>query len=117
MKKLLTIIILVFLWSQVINAASLTCRSSETNKTIKVFYDQDKIKAVGKTFEDVFVFGTGISGEYYIWESNFLGLGKKIVESWRIVIEFESPKTAIITGFKYKNDKAIIISDTFYYCK
>ena len=117
MKKLLTIIILVLLWSQVINAASLTCRNSETNKTIKVFYDQDKIKADGKTFEDVFVFGNVVSGEYYIWEGNFLGLGKKIVKSWRIDIEFSSPKTAAITGFKYKNGEAKIISDNFYFCK
>ena len=57
-------------------ANNLTCKDDKNNKVITIFYDQDKVEALGKTFTNVLVFGNGISAEYSTWKSLFLGFGK-----------------------------------------
>ena len=80
MKNFLTIVILGLL---ILNnyypvlANNITCKDNKNNKVITIFYDQDKVGALGKTFTNVLVFGNGISAEYSTWNSLFLGFGKE----------------------------------------
>ena len=120
MKKILMIVVLVFLifgyYSSVL-ANNLTCRDDKNNKVINIFYDQDKIEAVGKTFKNVLIFGNGISAEYSKWKSLFLGFGKVLDESWKINLEFSKPKSASIIKFKYENGEPEQLSESLYLCQ
>jgi len=119
MKKILMIVVLVFLifgyYSSVL-ANNLTCRDDKNNKVINIFYDQDKIKVGGKTFTNVLIFGNGISAEYSKWKSSFLGFGKVLDESWKINLEFSKPKSASIIKFKYENGEPKQLSESIYLC-
>ena len=86
------------------------------NKVITIFYDQDKVEALGKTFTNVLVFGNGISAEYSTWKSLFLGFGKVLDESWKINLEFSKPKSASIIKFKNKKGKSEQLSESLYLC-
>ena len=97
-------------------ANNLTCKDDKNNKVITIFYDQDKVEALGKTFTNVLVFGNGISAEYSTWKSLFLGFGNVLDESWKINLEFSKPKSASIIKFKNKNGKSEQISESFYLC-
>ena len=119
MKKLLAIVVLVFLFFNNYNsvlAKNLSCRDAN-NKAINIFYDQDKIETVGKTFTNVLIFGNGISAEYYNWKSLFLGFGKVLDESWKINLEFSKPKSASIIKFKYENGEPKQLSESLYLCQ
>ena len=56
MKDFLTIVILGLL---ILNnyypvlANNMTCKDDKNNKVITIFYDQDKVEALGKTFTNV----------------------------------------------------------------
>ena len=92
----------------------MTCKDDQNNKVITIFYDQDKVEALGKTFTNVLVFGNGISAEYSTWKSLFLGFGKELDESWKINLEFSKPKSASIIKFKNKNGKSEKLSESSY---
>ena len=118
MKKLFAILVLVFLIFgdyNLVTANNLSCRD-ENNKAINIFYNQDKIEAVGKTFTNVLIFGNGISAEYSNWKSLFLGFGKVLDESWKINLEFSKPKSASIIKFKYENGEPKQLSESIYLC-
>ena len=97
-------------------ANNLTCKDDKNNKFITIFYDQNKVEALGKTFTNVLVFGNGISAEYSTWKSLFLGFGKVLAESWKITLEFSKPKSASIIKFKNKNGKSEKLSESSYLC-
>ena len=120
MKDFLTIVILGLL---ILNnyypvlANNITCKDDKNNKVITIFYDQDKVEALGKTFTNVLVFGNGISAEYSTWKSLFLGFGKILDETWKINLEFSKPKSASIIKFKNKNGKSEQLSESLYLCQ
>ena len=120
MKDFLTIVILGLL---ILNnyypvlANNMTCKDDKNNKVITIFYDQNKVEALGKTFTNVLVFGNGISAEYSTWKSLFLGFGKVLDESWKINLEFSKPKSASIIKFKNKNGKSEQLSESLYLCQ
>ena len=120
MKEFLAIVITGFLifgdYNSVL-ANNLICRDDKNNKVINIFYDQDKIEAVGKTFKNVLIFGNGISAEYSKWKSLFLGFGKVLDESWKINLEFSKPKSASIIKFKYENGEPEQLSESLYLCQ
>ena len=87
MKNFFLIVILGLLilsYHYSVLANNLTCKDDKNNKVITIFYDQNKVEALGKTFTNVLVFGNGISAEYSTWKSLFLGFGKVLDESWKI---------------------------------
>ena len=98
-------------------ANNLTCKDDKNNKVITIFYDQDKVEALGKTFTNVLVFGNGIAAEYSTWKSSFLGFGKVLDESWKINLEFSKPKSVSIIKFKYEDGVSKQLSESFYLCK
>ena len=117
MKKYLLIIFFINLvWCKFVYAENITCKHSDNNNTIKIFYDTNQIKAAGKTFKDVFVSGNSMSGTYFIYKSLFLGVGSTIDESWRIDLSFDSPKAVSISRFKHIKDNIELLSDDFYIC-
>tara|TARA_Y100000992_G_C20874596_1_gene308929 strand:- start:40 stop:402 length:363 start_codon:yes stop_codon:yes gene_type:complete len=120
MKKISWLIIICFFLfkdNTVVLAKDLICVNNTNNSTTKIFYNFDEIKFEDKIFEDIFVFGNGISGEYIKYKSIFLGIGKKLDKKWQIDLEFRDPTTANISIFKYSEDKAELISETLYYCE
>ena len=119
MKNILAIIILgsiIFINHNSVLANNLICRDDKNNKVINIFYDQDKVEAVGKTFTNVLIFGNGISAEYFKRKSIFLGFGEEIDESWKINLEFSKPKSASIIKFKYKNGKLERFGESLFSC-
>ena len=98
-------------------ANNLTCKDDKNNKVINIFYDQNKVEALGKTFTNVLVFGNGISAEYSTWKSLFLGFGKVLDESWKINLEFSKPKSASIIKYKYENGEFKLLSESSYLCQ
>ena len=95
MKNFFLKVILGLLILNQVLANNLTCKDDKNNKVITIFYDQNKVEALGKTFTNVLVFGNGISAEYSTWKSLFLGFGKVLEESWKINLEFSKPKSAL----------------------
>ena len=93
----------------------MTCKDDKNNKVITIFYDQNKVEALGKTFTNVLVFGNGISAEYSKWKSSFWGR-KVLDESWKINLEFSKPKSASIVKFKNKKGKSEQLSESLYLC-
>ena len=117
MKKILGILILVFfLLNNNVLAEIMKC-SDKTNNEIIIDFDYEKIEASGKIFTDIFVFGNGMSGEYFKYKSIFLGLGKKLDEKWEIDIELNNPKTVTLSKFKYYADELKKVSDNYYICQ
>ena len=117
MKKILGILILVFfLLNNNVLAEIMKC-SDKTNNEIIIDFDYEKIEASGKIFTDIFVFGNGMSGEYFKYKSIFLGLGKKLDEKWEIDIELSNPKTVTLSKFKYYADELKKVSDSYYICQ
>ena len=119
MKNFLGIIIfgiVLFINLNSVLANNLTCRDDKNNKVVNIFYNQDKVEALNKTFTNVLIFGNGISAEYFKWKSLFLGFGKVLDESWKINLEFSIPKSASIIKFKYKNGKLEQLSESLYLC-
>ena len=120
MKKFLFIIVIFFLifgnYNSVI-ANNLNCRDDKDKKIINIFYDQNKIEAIGKTFTNVLIFGNGISAEYSKWKSSFLGFEKILEERWKINLEFSEPKSVSIIKFKYDDGISKKLSESFYLCK
>ena len=119
MKDFLTIVILgllILTYNYSVLANNLTCKDDKNNKVITIFYDQNKVDALGKTFTNVLVFGNGISAEYSKLKSLFLGFGKVLDESWKINLEFSKPKSASIIKFKNKNGKPEKLSESLYLC-
>ena len=114
----LTVILslLILSYHHSVLANNLTCKDDKNNKVITIFYDQNKVQALGKTFTNVLVFGNGISAEYSTWKSLFLGFGKVLDESWKINLEFSKPKSASIIKFKNKNGKFEKLSESLYLC-
>ena len=120
MKNFFLIVILGLLilsYHYSVLANNLTCKDDKNNKLITIFYDQNKVEALGKTFTNVLVFGNGISAEYSTWKSLFLGFGKVLDESWKINLEFSKPKAASIIKFKNKNGKSEQLSESLYLCQ
>ena len=119
MKDFLTIVIiglLILSDHYPVLANNLTCKDDKNNKVINIFYDQNKVEALGKTFTNVLVFGNGISAEYTTWKTLFLGFGKVLDESWKINLEFSKPKSASIIKFKNKKGKSEQLSESLYLC-
>ena len=119
MKKLLAIIILslsIFGGYNSVLANDLTC-SDDKNSEIKIFYNQDRIETLGKTFTNVLIFGNGVSAEYLKWKTSFLGFRKLLDESWKINLEFSKPKSASIIKYKYENDEFKLLSESSYLCQ
>ena len=117
MKKILGIYILVFfLLNNNVLAEIMKC-SDKINNEIIIDFDYEKIEASGKIFTDIFVFGNGMSGEYFKYKSIFLGLGKKLDEKWEIDIELNNPKTVTLSKFKYYADELKKVSDNYYICQ
>ncbi len=77
----------------------------------------DKIEVEDKVFSEIFVFGNGMSGEYYKYKSLFLGFGKTLDEKWEIDIELRNPKTVSLSKFKYYADEPKKISDNSFLCR
>ncbi len=120
MKKILVnaIFFLILLINYTyLSAESLVCKDEKNNETISVFYTFDKIKVEDKVFSDIFVFGNGMSGEYYKYKSLFLGIGKTLDEKWEIDIELRNPKTVSLSKFKYYADEPKKISDNSFLCR
>ena len=120
MKKLLINIVLSFLIFVDYNfvlANNLTCRDDKNYTVINIFYDEYKIKAAGKTFTNILIFGNGISAEYSKWNTSFLGFRKVLKESWKINLEFSKPKSVSIIKFKYEDGVSKQLSESFYLCK
>ena len=119
MKNFLLIMVLVLIifsdYKSVLEN-NLTCKNDKNNKVINIFYDQDKVETLGKTFTNVLIFGNGISAEYSKWKSLFLGFGKVLDESWKINLEFSKPKSASIIKLKYINGKSEQLSQSLYLC-
>jgi len=117
MKKILCILIFIFfLLNNNVLAEIMKC-SDKTNNEIIIDFDYEKIEASGKIFTDIFVFGNGMSGEYFKYKSIFLGLGKKLDEKWEIDIELSNPKTVTLSKFKYYADELKKVSDNYYICQ
>ena len=117
MKKILGILIFVFfLLNNNVLAEIMKC-SDKTNNEIIIDFDYEKIEASGKIFTDIFVFGNGMSGEYFKYKSIFLGLSKKLDEKWEIDIELSNPKTVTLSKFKYYADELKKVSDNYYICQ
>ena len=120
MKKILAIIILIFLIFsdyETVLANNLTCRGNKNNEVIDIFYNQNKIVALGKTFTKVLIFGNGVSAEYTKRKTLFWGIGKALDESWKINLEFSQPKSASIIKFKYENGEPKKLSESSYLCQ
>ena len=120
MKNFFLIVILGLLiisYHYSVLANNLTCKDDKNNKVITIFYDQNKVEALGKTFKNVLVFGNGISAEYSKWKSLFLGFGKVLDESWKINLEFSKPKSASIIKYKYENGEFKLLSESSYLCQ
>ncbi len=116
MKKYLIIIFITLLFESVF-AQNLTCKNIKNDDSIEIFYDQEKIQVQEKNFSDIFIFGNGMSGKFYIHKSIFLGIGKKLDEVWQIDLEFRDPKTAVISKSKYLKGQSKIISEDSYLCQ
>ena len=120
MKKLLAIIILslsIFGSYNSVLANDLTCSDNKNNEVIKIFYNQDRIETLGKTFTNVLIFGNGVSAEYSKWKNSFLGFRKLLDESWKINLEFSKPKSASIIKYKYENGELKKLSESSYSCE
>ncbi len=100
-----------------LSAENLVCKDEKNNKTISVFYTFNKIEVEDKVFSDIFVFGNGMSGEYYKYKSLFLGIGKALDEKWEIDIELRNPKTVSLSKFKYFGDVPKKISSSTFLCR
>jgi|TARA_Y100000994_G_scaffold200802_1_gene171310 hypothetical protein len=120
MKKILAVTIfflILFINYNYLSAENLVCKDEKNNKTISVFYTFDKIEVEDKVFSEIFVFGNGMSGEYYKYKSLFLGFGKTLDEKWEIDIELRNPKTVSLSKFKYYADEPKKISDNSFLCR
>ena len=120
MKKLLAIIILslsIFCGYNSVLANDLTCIDDKNSQVIKIFYNQDRIETLGKTFTNVLIFGNGVSAEYSKWKNSFLGFRKLLDESWKINLEFSKPKSASIIKYKYENGEFKLLSESSYLCQ
>ena len=120
MKNLLAIIILsisIFDGYNTVLANDLTCIDDKNSKVINIFYNQDRIETLGKTFTNVLIFGNGVSAEYSKWKNSFLGFRKLLDESWKINLEFSKPKSASIIKFKYENGEFKQLSESSYLCQ
>ena len=120
MKKLLAIIILSlsnFCGYNSVLADDLTCIDDKNSQVIKIFYNQDRIETLGKTFTNVLIFGNGVSAEYSKWKNSFLGFRKLLDESWKINLEFSKPKSASIIKYKYENGEFKLLSESSYLCQ
>ena len=120
MKKLLAIIILslsIFDGYNSVLANDLTCSDNKNNEVIKIFYNQDRIETLGKTFTNILIFGNGVSAEYSKWKTSFLGFRKLLDESWKINLEFSKPISASIIKYKYENGEFKQLSESSYLCQ
>ena len=120
MKKILAIIIFslaIFGSYNSVLANDLTCSDNKNNQVIKIFYNQDRIETLGKTFTNVLIFGNGVSAEYFKWKTSFLGFRKLLDESWKINLEFSKPKSASIIKYKYENGELKKLSESSYSCE
>ena len=120
MKKLLAIIILslsIFCGYNSVLANDLTCIDDKNSQVIKIFYNQDRIETLGKTFTNVLIFGNGVSAEYSKWKNSFLGFRKLLDESWKINLEFSKPKSASIIKYKFENGEFKLLSESSYLCQ
>ena len=120
MKKLLAIIILnlsiLGSYNSVL-ANHLICSGDKNSEVINIFYNQDRIEALGITFTNVLIFGNSVSAEYFKWKTSFLGFRKLLDESWKINLEFSKPKSASIIKYKYENDEFKKLSESSYLCQ
>ena len=116
MKKLIIVIIFFLTNFSYVNAENLTCKNEKNNEIINISYDFEKIELDEKKFKDIFVFGNGMSGEYYKYKSLFLGLGKTLDEKWEIDIELRNPKTVILSKYKYYAEEPKKVNETLYQC-
>ena len=116
MKKIFEVIILFSISYSFVNAENLTCKNEKYNEIINISYDYEKIELDEKKFEDIFVFGNGMSGEYYKYKSLFLGLGKTLDEKWEIDVELRNPKTVILSKYKYYAEEPKKVNETLYQC-
>ena len=116
MKQYLLIICTFLILINSASAKNLICNDNENNNIIKIFYDQNKIKALEKTFSDIFIFGNGMSGKFFSYK-NLLGNETKIDEVWTIDLEFREPKTAVISKFKYFEGESKKIGKSSYLCQ
>ena len=116
MKQYLFIIFISVILTNNVLARNLICKNNDNSTEIKIFYDQDKIKTLGKTFSDIFVFGNGMSGKFYSYKSLPSTNEKKVDEIWEIDLEFRTPKTAVLSKFKYFKDQPKKISKNYYIC-
>ena len=120
MKKLLAIIIFslsIFGSYNSVLANDLICSDDKNSEVINIFYNQDRIETLGKTFTNVLIFGNGVSAEYFKWKTSFLGFRKLLDESWKINLEFSKPKSASIIKFKYENGEIKQLSESSYLCQ
>ena len=120
MKKILAIIIFslsIFGSYNSVLANDLTCSDDKNSEVINIFYNQDRIEILGKTFTNVLIFGNGVSAEYFKWKNSFLGLRKLLDESWKINLEFSKPKSASIIKYKYENGEFKKLSESSYLCQ
>ena len=120
MKKLLAIIIFslsIFGSYNSVLANDLICSDDKNSEVINIFYNQDRIETLGKTFTNVLIFGNGVSAEYFKWKTSFLGFRKLLDESWKINLEFSKPKSASIIKYKYENGELKKISESSYLCQ
>ena len=120
MNKLLAITILnlsIFGCNNSVLANDLTCSDDKNSEVIKIFYNQDRIETLGKTFTNVLIFGNGASAEYFKWKTSFFGLRKLLDESWKINLEFSKPKSASITKYKYENGDFRLLIGRSYLCQ
>ena len=120
MKNLLAIIILsisIFGGYNTVSASDLTCSDDKNSEVINIFYNQDRIETLGKTFTNVLIFGNGVSAEYFKWKNSFLGLRKLLDESWKINLEFSNQKSASIIKYKYENGEFKLLNESSYLCQ
>ena len=120
MKKLLAIIILslsIFGGYNSVLANNLTCSDDKNGEVINIFYNQDRIETLDKTFTNVLIFGNGVSAEYFKWKTSFLGFRKLLDESWKINLEFSKPKSTSIIKYKYENGEFKQLSESSYLCQ
>lgn len=120
MKKISWLIVICFFlfkYNTVVFAKDLICKNNINNEVVKIFYNYDELKFNNKIFNNILVYGNGISGEHIKYKSIFFGIGKRLDKKWQIDLEFRDPATANVSIFQYSKDKVELISETIYYCK